>query len=215
MSFFSGRRQTDDVEHNQKTDAPRPYAQQPIGFESVLGAGADLEGRLSSKGNMRIDGTFTGTLEIEGNILVGETAIINADIEARNISIAGAVRGNVTGNKVQLLRTGRIWGDIRATALTTEEGAFIDGRITMVGRNEIEPGKQAAVPALEDNAETDVVLSDAPVEAVIDEIYDTQEITSAPTEPSASDAAEATDEVDSVVEGDTSDDTPEAENDHI
>ena len=65
MSFFSGRRQTDDVEHNQKTDAPRPYAQQPIGFESVLGAGADLEGRLSSKGNMRIDGTFTGTLEID------------------------------------------------------------------------------------------------------------------------------------------------------
>lgn len=215
MSFFSGRRQTDDVEHNQKTDAPRPYAQQPIGFESVLGAGADLEGRLSSKGNMRIDGTFTGTLEIEGNILVGETAIINADIEARNISIAGAVRGNVTGNKVQLLRTGRIWGDIRATALTTEEGAFIDGRITMVGRNEIEPGKQAAVPALEDNAETNAMPSDAPVEAVIDEIYDTQEITSAPTEPSASDAAEATDEVDSVFEDDTSDDTPEAENDHI
>lgn len=215
MSFFSGRRQTDDVEHNQKTDAPRPYAQQPIGFESVLGAGADLEGRLSSKGNMRIDGTFTGTLEIEGNILVGETAIINADIEARNISIAGAVRGNVTGNKVQLLRTGRIWGDIRATALTTEEGAFIDGRITMVGRNEIEPGKQAAVPALEDNAETNAMPSDAPVEAVIDEIYDTQEITSAPTEPSASDAAEATDEVDSVFEDDTSDDTHEAENDHI
>jgi len=212
MSFFSGRRQTDDVEHNQKTDAPRPYAQQPIGFESVLGAGADLEGRLSSKGNMRIDGTFTGTLEIEGNILVGETAIINADIEARNISIAGAVRGNVTGNKVQLLRTGRIWGDIRATALTTEEGAFIDGRITMVGRNEIEPGKQADVPALEENAETVAAPSDAPVEAALDEIYDTQEITSAPTEPSVSEAA---DEGDSVIEGDTSDDTPEAENDHI
>ena len=39
----------------------------------------------------------------------------------------------MTGDKVQLLRTGRIWGDISAAALTTEEGAFIDGKITMAG----------------------------------------------------------------------------------
>ena len=90
-----------------------------------------------------------GTLEIGGNVLVGETAQINADINAKNISIAGAVRGNVNGKKVQLLRTGRIWGDIRATALTTEEGAFIDGKITMVSpqetrRNAVEPEDAAA-----------------------------------------------------------------------
>lgn len=87
---------------------------------------------MRSKANVRLDGTFTGTLEIEGNVLVGETAKITADINAKNISIAGAVRGNVIGKKVQLLRTGRIWGDIHATALTTEEGAFIDGKIAMI-----------------------------------------------------------------------------------
>jgi cytoskeletal protein CcmA (bactofilin family) len=75
---------------------------------------------------------FEGTLEIEGNVLVGETAKITADINARNISIAGAVRGNVNGNKVQILRTGRVWGDINAKAITTEEGAFIDGKISMI-----------------------------------------------------------------------------------
>lgn len=107
--------------------------QHPIGFETVLGASTVIEGKLVSKGNVRLDGEFTGTLDITGNVLVGETAKINADLDARNISIAGAVRGNITGNKVQLLRTGRIWGDISANALTTEEGAFIDGKITMRG----------------------------------------------------------------------------------
>jgi cytoskeletal protein CcmA (bactofilin family) len=99
----------------------------------VLGANTVIEGTLRSSANVRIDGTFSGSLEITGNILVGESAKINADINARNISIAGAVRGNIIGKKVQLLRTGRIWGDIQASALTTEEGAFIDGKIKMMG----------------------------------------------------------------------------------
>ncbi len=135
MAFFSGRRSGEhDSPAQQDQLPPRPaFSQGPIGFETVLGANCVMEGTLQSEGNVRLDGMFTGTLEIKGNVLVGETAKIHADINARNISIAGAVRGNVVGNKVQLLRTGRIWGDISASALTTEEGGFIDGRITMTG----------------------------------------------------------------------------------
>jgi cytoskeletal protein CcmA (bactofilin family) len=109
--------------------APR----QPVGFETVLGANSTMKGDFKSQANVRLDGTFEGQLDIDGNVLVGETARITADIHARNVSIAGAVRGNVSGNKIQLLRTGRVWGDISAQAITTEEGAFIDGKITMIG----------------------------------------------------------------------------------
>ena len=63
----------------------------------MLGTGATLKGELRNQGNIRLDGIFEGTLEIEGNILIGETAKITADINARNISIAGAVRGNGLG----------------------------------------------------------------------------------------------------------------------
>lgn len=141
MSFFSNRRQSDtDVDKQPH----KPIPQHPVGFETVLGAGSAMEGSLTTKGNVRLDGDFTGTLNIQGNVLVGETAKINADIEARNISIAGAVRGNVNGNKVQLLRTGRIWGDIKANALTTEEGAFIDGKITMKSHEANRPATPVA-----------------------------------------------------------------------
>jgi cytoskeletal protein CcmA (bactofilin family) len=110
----------------------------------VLGSSSVLEGVLKSSANVRLDGTFTGLLEINGNVLIGETAKIKADVNARNISIAGAVRGNVTGKKVQILRTGRVWGDIRAAALTTEEGAFIDGKITMVGHESAAAGEETS-----------------------------------------------------------------------
>lgn len=138
MSFFSNRRQSDNDADKQ---VPKPIPQHPVGFETVVGAGSSMEGSLSTNGNVRLDGDFTGTLDIKGNVLVGETAKITADIEARNISIAGAVRGNINGNKVQLLRTGRIWGDITANALTTEEGAFIDGKITMKNHEASDPTK--------------------------------------------------------------------------
>lgn len=156
MSFFVSRRQpeTEPQPAPQKAEPPR---QQPsslpqapvIGFDTVIGANCTIEGTLHSGANIRIDGTFTGSLEINGNVLVGETAKITADINAKNISIAGAVRGNINGKKVQLLRTSRVWGDINASALTMEEGGFIDGKITMV-----QPQTRAAEDA-EDGDETE------------------------------------------------------------
>jgi cytoskeletal protein CcmA (bactofilin family) len=159
MSFFGNRRQ---VENNpppavESVQITKPSLPQPaVGFDTVLGPNSVLEGTFQSNANVRLDGTFSGALEINGNILVGETAKIKADINARNISVAGAVRGNITGKKVQVLRTGRVWGDIRATALTTEEGAFIDGKITMVGH--------------ESSAAPDALLSEAEKPATIENL---------------------------------------------
>ncbi len=166
MSFFGGRRQVESSAPQstvEKPQLPKPsLPPTPVGFETVLGANSTLEGVLRSNANVRLDGAFTGTLEITGNVLVGETAKINADINARNISIAGAVRGNVSGKKVQLLRTGRLWGDIRATALTTEEGALIDGKITMLG-HETSPAAEPEA-ALAETTPLAILVPDAPAE---------------------------------------------------
>jgi cytoskeletal protein CcmA (bactofilin family) len=108
-------------------------ASQRPGFDTVLGVECEMEGVLISSGNIRIDGKFTGRLEITGNILIGEQAEIEADIlNAKNISIAGVLKGNLSANKVQILRTGKVWGDISTNALSTEEGAFIQGKVTMI-----------------------------------------------------------------------------------
>ena len=180
MSFFGTRRQVETsprppTEPPPRLDPPQPPADvpQPVGFETVLGANSVMEGTLRSAANVRLDGTFTGTLEIGGNVLIGETAKITADVNARNISIAGAVRGNVTGKKVQLLRTGRVWGDIRAQALTTEEGAFIDGKIAMVG-HELSPAPASEVepePVFDqDPARHAATTSDTDTERIIPEL---------------------------------------------
>ncbi|MEL6269302.1 MAG: polymer-forming cytoskeletal protein [Chloroflexota bacterium] len=108
-------------------------------FDTALGAGSDLEGTLHSDGNVRLDGRFKGTLDITENVLIGETAEIEADVNAKNITVAGQVRGNITGKKIHLLATARIVGDITAEALITEDGAVIEGRVSMGSANNITP----------------------------------------------------------------------------
>lgn len=167
-SFFSGRRNRSESQGETPPQATNPLSPvasgsakpvpQTLGFETVLGPSTVLEGKLTCSGNIRLDGEFSGSLEITGNVLVGETANINAHIDAKNISIAGAVRGNVTGSRVQLLRTGRVWGDIQAAALTTEEGAFIDGKISMKLADEAPSPEEATV---EDDTATPTPPTDA------------------------------------------------------
>jgi cytoskeletal protein CcmA (bactofilin family) len=198
MSFFGGRRhvETDPVEEPVPTPEPM-QATQPIGFETVLGASSAIEGTLVSQGNIRLDGTFSGTLQITGNVLVGETATINADINGKNISIAGTVRGNVHGKKIQLLSSARVWGDIASGALTMEEGAFIDGKISMTGHEGGEMISSAKPPetAVPPGAAAETEGDDAAGEpSFIDGVFDETEVeideTEMADEPDESDGSD-------------------------
>jgi cytoskeletal protein CcmA (bactofilin family) len=125
--------------------APPPAAPPPtrptVGFETVLGANTAFKGEIKSRANVRIDGQFEGDVQVDGNLLIGETARVHANVQAKSeIRIAGAVRGDVSGYKVHLARTGRVWGDITTNFLVTEEGAFIEGKINMINHPALEQG---------------------------------------------------------------------------
>jgi cytoskeletal protein CcmA (bactofilin family) len=106
-------------------------------IETIIGPNAHLRGEIQSDGGMRIDGICEGAIDIAGNLVIGEAAKIIADIKANNISISGAVKGNINGNRVEILKTGRVWGDLVISSLLLEEGAYLRGQTTMHG--DIEP----------------------------------------------------------------------------
>jgi len=74
-----------------------------------------------------------------------------AEIKANNVSISGAVKGDVAANRVEILETGRVWGDLTINSLLLNEGAYFRGHTTMHGDVQppmIEPPKpQAAASA--------------------------------------------------------------------
>ena len=99
---------------------------------SVLGAGVIWQGNISGSGGVRVEGTFEGQIALKGLLVVGETGKVTCDnVRAANVIVAGAVKGNIAAQKVEIRSTGRVWGDIVTTAFATEEGAFLRGQIRM------------------------------------------------------------------------------------
>ncbi len=99
---------------------------------SVLGDGVNYTGRLSGQGGIRIESAFEGEISLNGLLVVGETGRITCEeIHATNMIVAGAVRGNIVADKVEIRSTGRVWGNVTTTAFSTEEGAFLRGNIQM------------------------------------------------------------------------------------
>ena len=106
-------------------------------IEAVVGPAASFNGHLECEGSVRIDGFCKGTIEIAGNIIIGERAQVVADIIAENVSVAGAVKGSITArDRLEILPTGRVWADIAVTSFLIDDGGFFRGEITMSGEPE-------------------------------------------------------------------------------
>jgi cytoskeletal protein CcmA (bactofilin family) len=135
-------------EKTQKAASMAPVSK----IETVIGPNAHFRGDIQSDGGVRIDGIYEGNIDITGNLVIGEGAKLIAEISANNISISGAIKGNISGNRVEILETGRVWGDLTINSLLLNEGAYLRGQTTMHGDIEppmIEPPKprHAAQPA--------------------------------------------------------------------
>jgi len=99
---------------------------------SVLGSGITWKGSLSGSGGIRIEGSFEGDIAIRGMLVIGETGRVTCEhLRANLIIIAGAVKGDITAEKVEIRSTGRVWGNVLTTSFSTEEGSFLRGHITM------------------------------------------------------------------------------------
>ncbi len=106
-------------------------------INTIFGQETEFEGKLKTKGSIRIEGTITGTVTADGDVFVGEAGTVNSNIEARKIVIAGKVEGNVVAkDKLEILENGVLKGDLKAKKLVIEEGAKFIGKSTPLKNKE-------------------------------------------------------------------------------
>jgi cytoskeletal protein CcmA (bactofilin family) len=117
----------------KRRKAPVPIQNTPVErVTSVLGPGINWNGSLRGSGGVRIEGTFEGDIALRGLVVIGETGRVTCEsIHANTVIIAGAVKGNIVAEKLEIRSTGRVWGDVVTGAFSTEEGAFLRGQIRM------------------------------------------------------------------------------------
>jgi cytoskeletal protein CcmA (bactofilin family) len=99
---------------------------------SVLGSGIIWHGSITGRGGVRIEGTFEGEINLNGLLVVGESGRVTCEnVQANTVIVAGAIKGNITAEKLEIRSSGHVWGDVTIVAFSTEEGAFLRGNITM------------------------------------------------------------------------------------
>lgn len=128
--------------------APPPAVQAVERITSVLGPGVIWQGTISGTGGVRIEGTFEGQIGLKGMLVVGESGRVSCEnLRASTVIVAGAMRGNITTQKLEIRATGRVWGDVVTTSFVTEDGAFLRGQIRM--EDDVDLGLEEPVPIKE------------------------------------------------------------------
>ena len=100
-----------------------------------IGKSVRIEGKVVSEEDLTIDGHVEGSIELGNHSLsIGPSAAIRADLFAKNITISGAVKGNVRGlERIDLQATGSIEGDVTSPRLKMADGAVIAGKVDVGG----------------------------------------------------------------------------------
>ena len=105
--------------------------------ETIISSEVEIIGTIKTSGSVQFNGQLEGDLQSEGDATIGKSAEVKGNLAGNSISIAGSVNGNVTAkDRIQMLATARVHGDIKAKRLTVEDG------VTFIGRSEVNPSGQ-------------------------------------------------------------------------
>jgi cytoskeletal protein CcmA (bactofilin family) len=103
-------------------------------INAFLGTGTSYEGKLNFQGSVRIDGEFCGEVDSEGTLVVGRDARISGRIKVGQLILSGRVEGEIEATgKVIMHKQATLNGSLRTPVLIMEEGALLEGEVTMGG----------------------------------------------------------------------------------
>lgn len=102
------------------------------GDETVIGAGAAIDGTVRSERSIRVRGSVQGEIECSQRVVVDEEARVQARIVAEHVTILGEVNGAIEcSGRVEIASTGRVIGEVTAGTLVIQEGAVVEGHLKM------------------------------------------------------------------------------------
>ena len=106
---------------------------------SRISAGTVIKGEILSPNDIPIDGTFEGRIQSKGRVVVGETAVIKADIVCENVDLWGKVEGNLFVKNTLSLKEGcTVTGNLHIRRLSVELGATFNGNCKTITEAEFD-----------------------------------------------------------------------------
>jgi|SRR5882724_1909171 len=103
----------------------------PVRGGASISQGIRIKGEVTGSEDLFIDGVVEGKLNLtNGSLTIGPNGHVKADVNAREVIVRGQIEGKVSGrDKVQLLGTGQVTGEVQTERLAIEEGATLRGKV--------------------------------------------------------------------------------------
>ena len=100
---------------------------------TVLSDSTAFNGVMKFKTSLKINGRFNGQIISDGFLIIGESAVIKANIKAESVVIAGEVKGNIEAKeRLEILSTGKLYGNIKTKKLKMADGVIFEGKCEMI-----------------------------------------------------------------------------------
>jgi len=98
-----------------------------------IGRGIEVKGDITFADRLQVDGKTIGKLTSDsGTLIIGESGQIEAQIDVGVCVVHGTIQGNlIARSKLEIRKTGRVYGDVITPVLLVEEGAVFNGAIRM------------------------------------------------------------------------------------
>jgi cytoskeletal protein CcmA (bactofilin family) len=121
---------TRDAERTSSAPSAEPQRRPRTDMkESVITADISIEGKIEGAGHVRIAGRFKGDVHVEGNLTLDSGAHLTGQVHAHAAIIGGEIQGNITAQRVELLETAIVAGDVKAVQLTVAAGSRMRGQV--------------------------------------------------------------------------------------
>jgi len=107
-------------------------------INTIIGPGTSVSGDVESGGFTRVDGNVQGNVKAKGRVVIGERARMKSNISGTSVTVGGVVFGNVLASeRLIVLATGLVMGDIITRRIQAEEGCLIHGRVKVCQSEEV------------------------------------------------------------------------------
>ncbi|NET33505.1 MAG: polymer-forming cytoskeletal protein [Cyanothece sp. SIO1E1] len=120
------------------------FKRKPTPLLTYLSRTSEFQGSIQAEGLLRIDGIVHGTVEVQGDMEISTTGLVEGpEVKARNLVIHGVLKARVSvEEKLTLTRTARLEGDVVAGSLEVEAGALYSGYIETRDMKNLPPSRE-------------------------------------------------------------------------
>jgi cytoskeletal protein CcmA (bactofilin family) len=110
-----------------------------VNSASILTPGTAIKGEIRCEGNILLNGEFDGVIISQGEVVVGKSGRVSGEIQSAKLLVSGEFRGNFTGEVIDIMPYGKVYGDVKVNNIIIEPNAVFEGETKIVsGRVERE-----------------------------------------------------------------------------